>query len=70
MPTKLLQEGAVTSAQVKMFYNGAQTFYIWAVEYALDNLSLKENLLKNARFVHSQSKESATFSRVEYFVKR
>ena len=39
------------------------------LEYALDNLPLKDNLLKNASFV-SYKKEDASFSQVEYFVDR
>ena len=67
---KLLEEGDVTSAQVKTFYNSARAFYVRAMEYALDNLPLKDDLLRNAKFVHFQSRESATFSQVEYFVEK
>ena len=67
---KLLEEGDVTGAQVKKFYNSAQAFYVQAMEYALDNLPLKDDILRNAKFVLFQPRESATFSQVEYFVAR
>ena len=66
---KFLEEGDVTSVHVK-FYNSAGAFYVQAMEYTLDNLPLKDHLLRNAKFVHFQSRESATFSQVEYFVER
>ena len=38
--------------------------------YALDNLPLKDDLLKNANFVNFKSQENTRFSQVEYFVER
>ena len=41
-----------------------------AMEYALDNLPLKDDLLKSARFTKFQERENASFSQIQYFVKR
>ena len=64
------EEGDVTSAQVKKFYNSVQAFYVRAMKYALHNLPLMDDLLRNAKFVHFHSRESATSSQVKYFVER
>ena len=40
------------------------------MKYALNNLPVKDTLLKNAEFVNFRIKEDATFSQVEYFVER
>ena len=40
------------------------------MEYALENLPLKDQLLRNAKCLDFESKDSANFSQVEYFVQR
>ena len=40
-----------------------------AMEYALDNLPLKDDLLKSARFTKFQDSKNASFSQIQYFVK-
>jgi hypothetical protein len=40
------------------------------MEYALANLPVKDTLIRNAGFVNFQTRESANFSQVEYFVDR
>ena len=40
------------------------------MEYALENLPMKDEMLRNAAFVSFRSRESANFSQVEYFVER
>ena len=67
---KLLEEGTISSAQVTKFYQSVRAFYIQAMMYALDNLPLKDDLLKNANFVNFKSQENTRFSQVEYFVER
>ena len=47
-----------------------KTFYIQAIKYALDNLPVKDALLKSAKFVDFRSEDNATFSQVEFFVER
>ena len=44
--------------------------YVRALEYALENLPLKDDLLKNASFVSYKTRDDASFSQVEYFVDR
>ena len=67
---KLLDDGEVSSLEVTQFYKGVRAFYVRALEYALDNLPLKDDLLKNASFVSYKKREDASFSQVEYFVDR
>ena len=67
---KLLEEGDISPAQVTKFYQSARAFYVQAVKYALDNLPIKDYLLRNASFVSFKSREKASFSQVEYFVER
>jgi len=67
---KLLEEGDIGQAQVTKFYDGAPAFYVPAMEYALENLPMNDEMLRNAAFVSFRSKESANFSQVEYFVQR
>ena len=69
LPQKLLDDGEISSLLVTQFYEGVGAFYVRALEYALDNLPLKDDLLKNVSFV-SYKKEDALFSQVEYFVDR
>lgn len=67
---KLLDEGDISAAEATKFYAGARAFYVKAMEYALANLPLKDNLLRNAKFGSFKSRESARFSQVEYFIQR
>ena len=67
---KLLEEGDISAADQTKFYASVRAFYIQAMHYALENLPLKDHLLQNARFLNLESKNSATFSQVEYFVER
>lgn len=67
---KLLNEGDIGQSQVTEFYKSVRAFYVRAFEYALDNLPLKDELLRNARFTSFTAKDNALFSQVEYFVDR
>ena len=67
---KLLDDGEISSLQVTQFYKGVRAFYVRALEYALDNLPLKDDSLKNASFVSYKKRDDASFSQVEYFVDR
>ena len=40
------------------------------MKYVMDNLPVKDSLLKKAKFVNFRAKDDATFSQVEYFVER
>ena len=66
----LEDEGDISPAEAKKFYKSARAFYVRAMEYAIANLPLKDELLKCAKFVNVSSRESATFSEVQYFVQR
>ena len=67
---KLLDEGDLSHAQSTKFFKSACAFYIRAMKYALENFSLKDELIKNAKLVNIPSRESATISQVAYFVTR
>ena len=67
---KLLNEGDITNVQVNNFYEGVRAFYARALEYALDNLPMKDDLLINAKFVNFGLRNNALFSQVEYFIQR
>ena len=67
---KLLNEGDITNVQVNHFYEGVRAFYARALEYALDNLPMKDDLLINAKFVNLGLRNNALFSQVEYFIQR
>ena len=60
----------VSSNQIKIIYRGVWLFYTSAVDYAIENLPLNDNLLKNAEFVYFPKRDQATISRVVYFVTR
>ena len=57
---KLLDDVEISSLQVTQFYKGVRAFYVRALEYALDNLPLKDDLLKNASFVTYKKREDAS----------
>ena len=67
--TKKLEEGDITQ-QVLKFYASVRAFYETALEYALNNLPVKDELLKNAGFLNFISRENSNFNQVEYFVDR
>ena len=63
---KLLEEGDIGPHDTSMFYKSVRAFYVRAMKYALDNLPIKDPLLRNARFLSFKNKDDATFSQVEY----
>ena len=67
---KLYNEGDISQSQMTTFYASVRAFYVRAFEYALANLPLQDDLLKNATFVNFNSRENSTFTHVEYFVQR
>ena len=67
---KLENEGDITPAQVSKFYHAVCEFYTTAVEYALKNLKLKDEVLQNAHFLNFLTRETSLFSEVEFFVTR
>ena len=67
---KLLEEGDISPSDETKFYRSVRAFYVQAMKYALDNLPVKDALLKSAKFVNFRSKDDATFSQVEFFVER
>ena len=66
----LLDSGDISARDVTEFYQSVVAFYVRAMEYALHNLPLKDELLRNASFTSFRSREDASFSQVEYFVAR
>jgi hypothetical protein len=67
---KLVDEGDISFAQTSKFFQSVCAFYLRAMEYALVNLPVKDELLKCAKFVNIPYRDSAAFSQVEYFVQR
>lgn len=65
-----MEEGDISASNKSKFYESVRAFYVRAMQYALENLPLRDPLLKNARFLNFESKSGATFSQVEYFVER
>lgn len=68
--TKLLNDGDIGQEEVTKFYGGVRLFYEKAFNYAIENLPLKNELLKNAQFLNFNLRDKSTFSQVEYFVQR
>lgn len=66
----LLNDGDVSETEVNLFFKAVRSFYMAAMDYALKNLPIKDELLINAQFLDFNSRISATLSQVEYFVQR
>ena len=64
------RNGGVTSHQLKVFYQAVRSFYVQATDYALQNLPMKDEILKNAKFANVPQREQAYFSQVECFVQK
>lgn len=60
----------MTPTEKTKFFKSVRAFYIRSMEYALANLPINDDLLKNATFSHISSRGDATFTQVEYFVSR
>ena len=63
----LLQHGDITSEQAAKFYSGVREFFEKAVEYAMKNLPLSDDLLKAAHCVNIQQRELLDRLHLEYF---
>ena len=53
---RLENGGDITAAEVKKFYQAVCSFYTHATDYALKNLPLKDDILKNAKFANLTGK--------------
>ena len=67
---KLVEEGDISHREVRMFYNAVRDFYITATDYALANLQVSDEVLKNAGFADFEKRESSLLSQVEFFIQR
>ena len=69
---KLLNEDDITKQQFSKFLTAAKAFHIRTNEYALDNLSRKDDLMINARVLSFDTRrsESTSIDRLLYFIKR
>ena len=65
---QLVEEGDVSPSQQRVFFNSVRAFYTKAMEYALQNLPLNDELLQNAAFTNVSTRLLSSFSQVEYFV--
>ena len=66
----LVNSGDISLTESNKFFKSVRAFYVLAMEYALKNLPLNDDLLKKASFVNLSSQNDVTFSQVEYFVDR
>ena len=67
---KLREDGDISQTQQSTFYKSVKAFHARALEYAISNLPLKDDLLQNARFLNFHRRESANLSEVDYFAQR
>ena len=69
---KLLNKDDITNEQFNRFLTAAKAFHIRTYEYALDNLSRKDDLLINARVLSFDTRRSKSTSidQLLYFIKR
>jgi hypothetical protein len=58
---KYLDEGDLSDSEVKTFYMAVRSFYEKAVQYAIKNLPLDDEVLRNAAFVNFEARETAAF---------
>jgi hypothetical protein len=56
-----LDEGDLSDSEVKTFYMAVRSFYEKAVQYAIKNLPLDDEVLRNAAFVNFEARETAAF---------
>ena len=67
---KLEEEGDISPAKAKAFYQAVCTFYTTAADYAWKNLPLSDSVLKNAGIVNFEARETSLFTQVEFFLNR
>ena len=67
---KLLDDGDISRSDEVNFFESVRAFYVKSMQYALENLPVRDQLLRNAKFLNFESKASGNFSQVEYFVQR
>ena len=60
----------LTEYDKRRFYQGCRAFYLQAAKYAQKWFPLKDEVLRNARFVNYKNRSSATFEQVLYFAER
>ena len=64
---KLLDDGDISPLQVKEFYKRVRAFYVRALDYALKDLPLRDELLRrNASFTSIKKRDNSAFSLVEF----
>lgn len=66
---KLLDGGDVSQFDKVKLFKSIRAFYVEAMTYALENLPLRDNLLRNAKFLNFEAKDTANISQVGYFVR-
>jgi len=64
---ELERNGDATSHQLDQ---AVRSFYVQATDYALQNLPMKDEILKNAKFANVPQREQAYFSQVERFIQK
>lgn len=64
---KLLDEGDISVANQRKFYEGVRAFYVKATSQALQKLPFDDCVLNHARFLNFERKEECTFDPVEFF---
>ena len=68
MANKLLEDGDITTNQLKVFYTAIRAFYTRATEYLLKWCPLQDSLLIHSTWIDFEHRLERNFSSVEYFV--
>jgi hypothetical protein len=68
--SQLLKQGSMTNYEAKTFYQACRSFWNAALTYSRARLPLKDDLIRNACWIHVQTRLTASFSHVEYVIDR
>ena len=68
--SQLIVQGSMTNDEAKAFYRSCRSFWKAALTYSRARLPLKDDLVRNACWIHVQNRLNARFSQVEYVVDR
>ena len=65
---KLLHDGDIAESDSKRFYRGVRAFYMTTAGYIISTYPLKDDVLKHARLIDFEKRQTCTFESVEFFV--
>lgn len=61
---KLLHDGDIAESDSKRFYRGVRAFYLTTAEYIISTHPLKDGVLKHARLIDFEKRQTCTFESV------